>query len=1267
MGAVWLKAGQTAAEACSRGSIIDNAALEYFGTSYDYRIENASSGCGSCSGGAASSSSSELPSISVTRLLRPRYTDWQEGDLQGSFGYGSYWQEVDKSIRITTNGQIRLNDPKDHDQSVDALFDASRGAWVNVENAYFQTITLFDASGSIINNKADNINARTAIKLNNDGSTEHYEIYWFPANVTHGEIHSRAVGRLTAIMDRNGNAIQISYQHPIPADGIIAPANDPQLWQKYAELWKKSTVTDAYGRQISCHYIYQYGRYVVDKLTLPNNEEITYEYGKWTWWNGWLTAVNLPDGSRSTWTTAPYINAHSGLLKITQSDRSASAQEQRKEIYITHHWGDNAQGVWGRQAPHLCRRVDNGAGEMKYANNFAVAADGTPVMYIYRGGNSIVKGVFHPIGGPLNLEYVTDLTLKDNFYNSTYALTSSSVKKELNTFDPRAQVTAKSDAFGRNLAFTINPLTNAVLSSIRKDGTTAAGTYNPFNQPLTYTDRLGRQTIRTYSPTGNLLSTTRAAGTNAETTSTNIYNSRGQLIESRDALYDANTPELHNTRYEYNTAGYLTKKISSADVAGGTRPESTYTYDSAGRLATTTDPLGRTMSYEYDSRDRVIKITYNDTSTELTEYGTGDLANLVVSTTDRNGIKTTYQYDDAGRRIKTIVAEGLPEQSITEITYLSGTSLPLTRTTNGETTTYHYDYANRLTTTTVKANANTDLASTTEYDQLGRRRSTTDAYGRTTYYLYDQNDRVTRTVRGLVPNALTNVPAIVANSTQTATPGSYTLTDKDGNTLTTTGTHSVTYTDPRDLFLKNLSRDLSPNAKFLITDTIYDAEGQTLISTDARGIKTWHEYDSLGRNTLTINAVGTPDEIRSEQIYDDNSNLVESHSPRHFTEGATLTGVGIDTFTYNGRNLRASHTTAAGSTIQATESWTYYLDGRADQHTDFRGNADKSYWHTCCGRHQATTQRDGKSTTIYNTDFKGNSTHTATISHANLDPTSYPFHNPIDAETLQETTTRYDGRGRPTFTTRWLTPLGMVDDDARISLGDSAGIPIAGLDGIPASDGLTTSYTYDEDLTDGVGIDATYATQLNALTARYGYNPFTTGANGYAVAVTNPAGETTVRISDGAGRTILTINPEGDISTTAYDEIATLNNAPLTIPGALVVTTSTDANGNSNSSYTDAAGRTIARADALGNKSYAAYNANGSVVSSRDPNGLGTDCTFDSLNHSIPSTAKPTAQTSRKRHKETPAPPATTPHPKSSHPPMQTTKPPPWFTMPVVA
>jgi len=165
------------------------------------------------------------------------------------------------------------------------------------------------------------------------------------------------------------------------------------------------------------------------------------------------------------------------------------------------------------------------------------------------------------------------------------------------------------------------------------------------------------------------------------------------------------------------------------------------------------------------------------------------------------------------------------------------------------------------------------------------------------------------------------------------------------------------------------------------------------------------EYDQLGRQTLSIYSVGSDAEIRMQSIYDNNSNLVEMRNPRYFAEenedGSRYNDRSI--YTYNGRNLKASHTAAPGSTIEATQSWTYFLDGRGDQHIDFRGNAASTLWHECCGRLQASIQRDGTSATISNTDFYGNVTHTAVIKDFDLDPAvdgTDEFHNPVDTSNI---------------------------------------------------------------------------------------------------------------------------------------------------------------------------------------------------------------------------------------------------------------------------
>ena len=97
--------------------------------------------------------------------------------------------------------------------------------------------------------------------------------------------------------------------------------------------------------------------------------------------------------------------------------------------------------------------------------------------------------------------------------------------------------------------------------------------------------------------------------------------------------------------------------------------------------------------------------------------------------------------------------------------------------------------------------------------------------------------------------------------------------------------------------------------------------------------------------------------------------------------------------------------------------------------------------------------------------------------------------NPVDAKTLQETTTKYDALGRSVASTVWLQPLGLVD---------VAAPPIAGFSGGAGTRGLTTQTLYDADLTDNVGLETsggmtvtnplggTYSVSLSAEIAKLG-------------------------------------------------------------------------------------------------------------------------------------------------------------------------------------
>ncbi|MCZ7648076.1 MAG: hypothetical protein M5U26_22925 [Planctomycetota bacterium] len=206
------------------------------------------------------------------------------------------------------------------------------------------------------------------------------------------------------------------------------------------------------------------------------------------------------------------------------------------------------------------------------------------------------------------------------------------------------------------------------------------------------------------------------------------------------------------------------------------------------------------------------------------------------------------------------------------------------------------------------------------------------------------------------------------------------------------------------------------------------------------------------------------------------------------------------------------------------------------------------------------------------------------------------YHDP--ETTLNEATTRYDARMRPVARTVWLIELGYVAKNDP---------PIAGTHGTDATDGLTTTWVYDEDLTDSDGLDATYAAYLTDLSLGE-------GSVGSAVEETNPEGEKTARIFDGLGRLVKTIDGNGNARKIVYDAMAS---GTPGAQGSVLQTTFYDGLNHTTKTRVDGLGRTLSTVDAESRATAYAYDANSNRIRLRDPNGVGEDCVFDARNREI--------------------------------------------------
>jgi len=979
------------------------------------------------------------------------------------------------------------------------------------------------------------------------------------------------LGRWTKYEDRNGYGLNLTYKSWTPAELAASPDRQVQI----------NTVTDAYGRVATFSYnaAQQSGFWVISQIALPNGQNIQYQYT-----DGKLSGVLLPDGTAAS--IAYGYDSLSQCTSIAFNDVSAEGYHQRKTVYLTNNFFVATEGAAEvvNQSSLMVRVIVNGDNEVSYFNMTNPHHGSNNENLIYEGAGKI----------KLQHAYWEQPYYKDGWQINNLLLGFdgiSGTKEETFESTPVDHTAMKLGAWNQLTDIHGVTTTYSYDSDAYKtqknypDGTAEKWAYNGFKQVTRFEDRLGRVTKYSYDARGNMLTKEvgilSMGGTDVPQPEFAIYaweyypagHANQYLLKTEfDALYNPAQSDLHRTDYEYNAQHLLIKKIEGADVPGGSRAENVFTYDGTGRVQTSADALGRTTSYTYDERDRLVKTTYLDGSTERFIFGTGLEANRLVKQKDRNGNVTRFEYDLTGRPIKTTSAYSTmalndAETLITDVsvkveencTYLPGTQLKKSCNRSGELSEFVYDYRHRTKNVTVYPRQGLALTSTNTYSK-NLLFSSQDPYGRKSFHNYRASDSaLIRTVRATVPSFTLAGFAAVANAT----------------------------------------RDLANNAEYVIEDMELDADGQTIANVDGRNIRHTMKYDSRGRTIEMVEAesvggVASADAAKTVYEFDAQGNSTRIKHPRTFTEASNF----FTDYTYTGRNLLASQTEAATTPEAATMSYVYLVDKRLSETTDGRGSAWTQTWKECCGRIATKVDpllADGtRPYTYFQQDFYGKTTHTVRLK----DFATYAsccMSDPLDVDTLNESTMKFDARHRPVAQTTWLVARGSVDPNS---------VPIAGENGVPAADGLTTKWRYDENLTDGLGIDADYATQI---AARLGAGYFGSNATGYAVETTNPAGEKSVAIYDGTGRAVLQIDGNKNSIKNTYDVVV----------GGLLETSVADGLEHVSKSRGDGIGRIRESVDAENKSVSFEYDANGNRVKYRDANDVGQDCIFDDRNRDM--------------------------------------------------
>lgn len=668
-------------------------------------------------------------------------------------------------------------------------------------------------------------------------------------------------------------------------------------------------------------------------------------------------------------------------------------------------------------------------------------------------------------------------------------------------FNTAGRLTAMRDPAGVGLTFGYTG--DELTSAMDAGGRTTTLAYSGAHLSAVTLPGLGTVS---YGYTGGLL--TSVTGLNGKAT-TYVYDTASRLATVTDALGKTQSSNVFDSAGRVTTqanalAGKTTYRYDGSTTFV-TQPDGgiwTYVYN-GGVISSKSDPFGKVTKYAYDSSLNRTSVTDPKGAVSTTTYNAG--GNVLTATAPSTlSYKQTWTYDT--RNNVTSYTDG----RLNKTTYTYNTANQLTATTgpDGGKTAYTYNALNELATSTTPRGETT----TYTYDSAGNRLSVTTPAGHKTTYVYNDANRVTQQ---------TSPGGSVASYTYDASGNTTSSTDPDGKktayTYDTVG-NELTVTDP------------AGNT----TAYTYDAAGDPLTVTDAAGNVTKQAYDTSSHLLTVTDAAGH----KTSYTYDKAGRKLTAIAPRGNVAGATAATY---TTTY-GYDANGNIVTVADPTGAVTTT-TYDVVNRPTKVTDALGNA-------------TTTTYDANGNVTKTTDALGKAV-----------SSSYDKQNRLG--------TRTDQLGKVTNYT--------YDADGNLLTSVS---PL----------GETSSWAYDADGRQTTAVEprgnATGATAAD-YTTRYGYD-----ADGNPTMVTDPLGGVTKTTYDPAG--LVTSLTDPDKRVTGYEYDAQGQPTKVTAPDG----------GTTGYTY-DSSGNVTKRTDADGHATTYAYDAVHQLTRTTDPLGRATSYTYD--------------------------------------------------------
>jgi RHS repeat-associated protein len=489
-----------------------------------------------------------------------------------------------------------------------------------------------------------------------------------------------------------------------------------------------------------------------------------------------------------------------------------------------------------------------------------------------------------PDGRELTVHQTTGLKrikdLNGNMLNVTSSgITHSSGRGIAFARDTQGRITSVTDPAGNVQTYAYDAAGDLIGHTDRENNeTTFTYLATPAHHLEEIHDALGRTPIRNeYYPDGRIQRHTDAYGKTIEYA--HDVTGRQEVVTDREGNvrvlhYDGRgnvtkevQPDGKQILRTFDGRNNRTSETEPHEQTNLTPATTSWTYDAADNVTSTTDPLNNVTSQTYNARRQILTSTDARSKTTTNVY---DVKGNLTSTTDADGHVTTFTYDTKGNLLsQSQTVNGLVETTtntydafgnlltetdalgrVTTSTYdTQGNRKTETRTrtlpggaTETLTTSYVYDKNGRLT----KATDPDGTFTETVYDAAGRQTSTKDKLGRATTFEYDDMGRLTKTI---YPDT-------------TFEESTY---DGEGRRLTSKDRAGRITSHEYD-GLGRMRKTVYADATF--TENFYDVAGRLESTKDARGKITSYEYDSAGRRTKVI------DPLNHETVftYDANGN-----------------------------------------------------------------------------------------------------------------------------------------------------------------------------------------------------------------------------------------------------------------------------------------------------------------------------------------------------------------------------------------------------------